>query len=374
VLGACLALGAALYYHTRIVLRAPYVPLLLTFALALAFSPRSWDPWLSVTRGALLLMISISTIALLRTYGLRKLLYCVLNAYILLILLGLLVGLAAPEEFPLLVHDSGEEAVRARLHLLKIHPIALADDCAICLLISVAFRGRWIGFCRLILAACLLLTVTRASIILGFPLYIGAELLFEVNLRRGFRPATTIGAIVFLPAIVGAGLIFAFSDWWLVEQIRTSVSHVVDATKDDVTLNGRTALWSILVNNLSGDNFYGYGIDGARYYIRTVNLWAEHSHNSVLETIYASGYVGALLIVSGLVAALAALIGKWKFPEARLLAVTLAYVIAAGMMNPSWYETSSLIAISVACSRPWERAKFPMHEPRKVLISGAVTA
>ena len=374
MLGACLALGAAFYYHTRIVLRPPYVLLLSTLALALAFSPRSWDPWLSVTRGALLLMISISTIALLRTYGLRKLLYCVLNAYVLLILLGLFVGLAAPEQFPLLVHDSGEEAVRARLHLFKIHPIALADDCSICLLISVAFRGRWIRFCRLILAAGLLLTVTRASIILGFPLYIGAEILFEANLRKGFRPATAIGAIVFLPAVVGVGLIFAFSDWWPVEQIRTSVSHVVDATKDDVTLNGRTALWSILINNLSWDNFYGYGIDGARYYIRTVNLWAEHSHNSLLETIYASGYVGALLIVSGLAAALAGLIGKWNFPEARLLAVALAYVIAAGMMNPSWYETSSLVVISVACGGSWERARFPMHAPRKVLIGGAVTA
>ena len=354
MLGTCLALGAAFHYRTRLTFAWPYLLLLLTLTLALVFSTRSWDPALSAVRGALLLMISMSIAALLRTYGMRSLAYCIINTYVLLIALALAVALAAPEDFPLLLHDPGEESVRLRLHLLKIYPIVLADDCAICLMLSVFFRGRWMRLCRLILAACLLMTVTRASIILGFPLYLACEFLSAARVGFTLRPSRVAGAFVFLPAVVGAGILLAFSDWAPVEEIQTSVMHVVDATKDDSTLNGRTSLWTILVEDLSWDNFYGYGVGGARYYVRSVNLWAQHSHNSALETVYISGYVGALLLVSGLIAALALRIREWKFPEARVLAVTLVYVIATGMMNPSWYEAGPLIAISIVCVGAWE--------------------
>jgi hypothetical protein len=361
-LGTCLALGAALHYRTRITLRLPSVLLLSTLALAVACSPRSWDPWLSATRGTLVLMLSVSTVALLRTYGVRRLLYCVLNAYLFLIVFGVIVGLASPEDFPLMVQDPGQEAIRARLHLFKIHPILLADDCAICLLISVLYRGPWIRLLRLIFASCLVLTVTRASIILGLPLYLVAEFLSSANVRRGLRPISVVAVLVLLPAAIAIGLMFVYSDWWLVDQIRTSVSVIADATKDNVTLNGRTALWSTLIQSLSLDNLYGYGVNGARYYVRTMNLWAEHSHNSILETIYTSGYVGALMIVSALSIAVVRLAKAWKSPQARLLTVTLAYVVAAGMMNPSWYDASSLIAISIACSGPWEPSR-PQRAP-----------
>jgi hypothetical protein len=354
MLGTCLALGAAFHYRARLTFGWPYVLLLLTLTLALIFSARSWDPALSAPRTALLLMISTSIAALLRTYGLRRLAYCIINSYVLLIAVALAVGLVAPEEFPLLLHDPGEEAVRLRLHLLKIYPIVLADDCAICLMLSVFFQGKWMRLCRLILAACLLMTVTRASIIFGFPLYLACEFLSTARPRFTLRPSSVAGAFVFLPALVGAGLLLALSDWGPVEEIQTSIMHVVDATKDDSTLNGRTSLWTILVEDLSWDNFYGYGVGGARYYVRSVNLWAQHSHNSVLETVYISGYVGAFLLVAGLVAALAFRIREWKFPEARVLAVTLVYVIATGMMNPSWYEAAPLIAISIVCVGAWE--------------------
>src|SRR5229473_3113468 len=49
--------------------------------LAVAFSARSWDPLLSVTRSGLLILISISTVALLRIYGLKRLVSQLLNAY-----------------------------------------------------------------------------------------------------------------------------------------------------------------------------------------------------------------------------------------------------------------------------------------------------
>jgi O-antigen ligase len=352
VIGAALAVGAFVFHGARLGLRFPSILLLLTLTLALAFSQRSWGPALSATRGTLLLLISFSTIALLRTYGLRPLLFYTLNAFVVLIGFGLIIGALAPDYFPLMVHDPGEEAVRVRLHLLRIHPIALADDCAICLLISVIFAGRWIRLCRFIFVACLLLTVTRTSILLGLPLYFVARRVYSPSIRTGLKPSRVIGVLVFVPALIAIALLFAYSDWWGIDEIRTSFSHVVDATKDNVTLNGRTALWSTLIADLSSENIYGYGVGGARYYLRTVNPWFGHSHNSLLETVYTSGYIGAALIIAALGAAAISCFRASALPEVRVLLVLIFYVIAAGMMNPSWYETSSLMAISIVCVGP----------------------
>jgi hypothetical protein len=362
VIGSGLAIGAMVFYRAGLSLRFPYILLLLTFALALAFSPRSWGPALSATRGGLLLLISISTVALLRTYGLRPLMFSIVNAYVILLAFGVIVGALAPDYFPLMVHDPGEEAVRVRLHIFRIHPVALADDCVICLLSTVIFQGRWIRVCRFVLVTCLLLTVTRTSILVGLPMYIIAKQAYSRSIRAGLTHSRVIGAIVFLPLLIGIGLFFGFSDWWGVEEIRTSISHVIDATKDNVTLNGRTALWSTLLADLSFENIYGYGVGGARYYLRTVNPWFGHSHNSLLETIYTAGYVGVALFVTALAAAAISYARAIASPGTRVLLALLSYVIAAGMMNPSWYETSSLMAISIACAGP--RSQMPVRSGR----------
>ena len=130
----------------------------------------------------------------------------------------------------------------------------------------------------------------------------------------------------------------------------------VDATADNSTLNGRTDLWRSVIDDLSPSNIVGYGINGDRYYVRTISLWAEHSHNSVLETILSAGYLGALLIVAALTIAFTRLIRQWQSRPSRVIAAALLYVIVAGMMNPSWFDTSSLIVICAACSAHNARA------------------
>jgi hypothetical protein len=364
VIGSALALGAMWFYKVRLALRLPGLLLMLTLTLALAFSPRSWGPAMSAARGGLLWLLSLSTIALARTYGLRPLMYQIMNSFIVLLAFGTVVGILAPDYFPLMVHDPGEETVRIRLHIFRIHPVALADDCVICLLMSVISGGTWVRWCRLILIACLLLTVTRTSILIGLPMYFVAKQAFSGSIRIGLHPSRVIGFLVLVPALIAIGLLFQFSDWWGIDEIRTTVSHVVDATKDNVTLNGRTALWSTLLADLSFENIYGYGVGGARYYLRTVNPWFGHSHNSLLETIYTSGYIGAALIVTALIAAVVSCFRAFAVPEMRVLLVLLLYVIAAGMMNPSWYETSSLMVISIACVGP--SAILPLRSRRSL--------
>lgn len=355
-LGTCLTLAAALRRRTKVVLKLPAVLLLTTIALAVAFSLRSWDPWLSATRGALTLMIAVSLLSLVRIYGFEKLARCAIGAYFVMIVIGVAVGLALPDDYPLLVYDPGEETLRTRLHLLRIHPINLADDCAVCLLLSVLFRDRVIRILRMIVLTTLLMTVTRASIAIAIPLYIAAELLHS-NFRAGIRRSTVIvTSFVLLPAVVAVALVLAFSDWTFVDQMRTAVARIVDATADNSTLNGRTDLWRSVIDDLSPSNIVGYGINGDRYYVRTISLWAEHSHNSVLETILSAGYLGALLIVAALTIAFTRLIRQWQSRPSRVIAAALLYVIVAGMMNPSWFDTSSLIVICAACSAHNARA------------------
>jgi O-antigen ligase len=351
VLGTVLAVGAAIHHRVSITPQWPYVLLFLTLTLAVVFSVRSWEPLMSAAHGALRLLISVSTLALLQIYGIRRLLYSVMNAYLFLIALGVIVGLAYPNDLPLLVRDPGQDAFRTRLHLFSIHPIALADDCVICLIFSALYAGREVRLRRSVLAGCLLLTMTRASIILGAPMYLVAELVSRTNVASGARRTkVALGLLVFLPALAGLCVMYAYSDWGPMEQFRSTISQMFEANHDTSTLNGRTPLWTMLIDDLSLQNMYGYGIGGARYYLRTVNPWYGQAHNSVLETVYTVGYFGTALILVALAGAFYRFFSCRRDPDSRVLMILLLYVFAAGMMNPSWYETSSVIAISVACA------------------------
>ncbi len=369
-LGACLALAVAVYYRIRISLRAPSVLLFGSLFLTLSSSFRSWDPMFSLTRGGLLLLISASTILLLQTYGLKPCIRSLLNGYCLLIAFGVLAGIFNQDELPLLLHDPGDETGRARLHLFRIHPIALADDCAICLILSVLLTGRWMRVLRLVFITCLLLTVARASIIFGLLLYFAAEFLAAPNLLKGVGRLGSVGVVGIVCLAVVLAVIVIGADWSAVEELSGDVSHIAGASWDG-TLNGRTAFWSLLISDLSQDNLYGYGVGGARYYLRSVNPRFSHSHNSALETIYMSGYMGLAMMIAALSGVLFECFIHRRNATARVILAVALYVIAAGMMNPSWYETSSLVALSMACGVSFSSTEVSRHRAldRPVMVA-----
>ena len=341
------------YYRVGFVIRTPYAFLISTLIMAVAFAVRSWNVELSLVRGLLLTLLSLATVALLSTYGLRSLVRALVNSYVVLILFGLVAGLVAPDELPLMLHDPGEEALRARLHIFKIHPIALADNCAICLVASVLLSGRWVRACRGVLLACLLLTVARAPIILGLTLYALAQAFTAGDFLKGVRRIGVVAVIVFASAAIIAATAVAVG-WTESEQMAAMAIRLFDATRDNQTLTGRTPLWTTLISNLSLENFYGYGVAGARYYLRTLNTWASHSHNSPLESIYVSGYFGLVAMLIAVSGALTSAVLNWRSPTARVLAMAGLYVVGAGMMEPSWYDASSVVLLSIFCSCPWQ--------------------
>ncbi len=357
VLGTILAFSSTVRWRTKLSIQAPYLLFLGSLALAVVFSFRSWDPLFSVAKGVLLMMISASTVALLNRYGALSVIRSVVNASVILIGFGVVAGLVAPGQFPLLLHDPGEEALRARLHLFKIHPIAMADTSAICLIASVALNGRWIRVCRFILLLCLLFTVARASIIVGLPLYAAARVLSEKNLTFRLRRLGVIFATFLLAIAAVVGITTLTLGWSEVQDNGDVLLRITNATLENLTLSGRTTLWSSLIADLSPQNIWGYGVGGARHYLRTVNPWFSHSHNSALETIYMSGYLGLLATVGAVGVALHNCLARWEIPNARVFACTASYILAVGMMNPSWYDASSLIMFSMLCSVPWARLR-----------------
>ena len=355
IVGTVFAIWPAVRWRARLLTSAPYLLFLGSLGLAVVFSFRSWDPLFSAAKGALLMMISVSTVALLSTYGALALIRSVVNAFVVLVGFGLLAGLVAPAQFPLILHDPGEEALRARLHLFKIHPIAVADACAICLIASVALSGSWIRVSRFILLGTLLFTVARASIIVGLPLYVAARVVSQKNTSQGLRRLGLICAWLLLSIAVIVGVTSLMLGWSEVQDGGNDLLRITNATRDNLTLSGRTTLWTSLITDLSVQNICGYGVGGARFYLRTVSASFSHSHNSALETIYMSGYLGLFAIVGALGLSVRSCLTRWEIPNARVFACTASYILAVGMMNPSWYDASSLIMLSMLCSVPWVR-------------------
>jgi O-Antigen ligase len=357
-LAACIAIGAAFFYGAKPRVRAPYVFLIGTLLLAVAFASRSWDPAMSLVRGVLLVLVSTSTVALLGTYGLRPLIRNLLYGYVILVLFGLIASILAPDDYPLMLHDPGQETLRARLHIFKIHPIALADDCVICLITSVVLTGSWVRVCRAVLLACLLLTVARAPMILGLVLYALAQAFTAGTFARGMKRVGVVAIVVLASGAIIAATAMA-AGWTDSEELTGMAVRLVDATRDDQTLTGRIPLWATFVSDLSFENFYGYGIAGARYYLRTLNTWASHSHNSLLESVYVSGYLGLLAMLVAVCGAFMSAFLCWRNHTARVVALAGLYVVSAGMMEPSWYDASSIILLTILCSCPWNAPERP---------------
>jgi len=169
-------------------------------------------------------------------------------------------------------------------------------------------------------------------------------------LAGGLRRVGALAALGGLALIALVGGVLLDAGWRGVDAGYEAILKITEATTDNTTLSGRTTLWGILIGDLSLDNVYGYGIGGARYYLRTVNPWFTHSHNSALETIYTSGYLGLIAMIGAFGSALLSCFHSWRSPRVRVLTTAGLYVIAVGMMNPSWYDTSSVVVMSILCS------------------------
>ncbi|MBN3927789.1 O-antigen ligase family protein [Nostoc sp. NMS4] len=135
---------------------------------------------------------------------------------------------------------------------------------------------------------------------------------------------------------------------------------VVGTSGKDLTFNGRSDLWELVISKILERPWLGYGFSGfwtsnAASKLRATYDWASNAHNGFLELLLELGFLGFLTFAAGFVRffvmALTRVISVAKKPEdywpmQMLLIIVIVNFSEARLLTPSWnwlmYVTTSL--------------------------------
>ncbi len=135
---------------------------------------------------------------------------------------------------------------------------------------------------------------------------------------------------------------------------------VVGTSGKDLTFNGRSDLWELVISKILERPWLGYGFSGfwtsnAASKLRATYDWASNAHNGFLELLLELGFLGFLTFAAGFVRffvmALNRIISVAKKPEdywpmQMLLIIVIVNFSEARLLTPSWnwlmYVTTSL--------------------------------
>ncbi|WP_375472626.1 O-antigen ligase family protein [uncultured Nostoc sp.] len=135
---------------------------------------------------------------------------------------------------------------------------------------------------------------------------------------------------------------------------------VVGTSGKDLTFNGRSDLWELVISKILERPWLGYGFSGfwtsnAASKLRATYDWASNAHNGFLELLLELGFLGFLTFAAGFVRffvmALTRIISIAKKPEdywpmQMLLIIVIVNFSEARLLTPSWnwlmYVTTSL--------------------------------
>ncbi|WP_335109422.1 O-antigen ligase family protein [Nostoc sp.] len=135
---------------------------------------------------------------------------------------------------------------------------------------------------------------------------------------------------------------------------------VVGTSGKDLTFNGRSDLWELVISKILERPWLGYGFSGfwtsnAASKLRATYDWASNAHNGFLEILLELGFLGFLTFAAGFVRffvmALTRIISVAKKPEdywpmQMLLIIVIVNFSEARLLTPSWnwlmYVTTSL--------------------------------
>ncbi|MEH2367689.1 MULTISPECIES: O-antigen ligase family protein [unclassified Nostoc] len=135
---------------------------------------------------------------------------------------------------------------------------------------------------------------------------------------------------------------------------------VVGTSGKDLTFNGRSDLWDLVISKILERPWLGYGFSGfwtsnAASKLRATYDWASNAHNGFLELLLELGFLGFLTFAAGFVRffamALTRIISVAKKPEdywpmQMLIIIVIVNFSEARLLTPSWnwlmYVTTSL--------------------------------
>jgi O-antigen ligase len=275
-------------------------PEILCFAvyglIALASSWRSFNPPLSIAKG--LLFCAVLGIGYLASQaGLAiRFFQSIYWTYTASLALGLAVGIALPNRFPLWITD--DYTGRARLSVYSTFPGTMGETAAYLILLSPIIFRRSHTLSRVFL---LLMNVaaggkTSTAILL---LLLALEFLLRVRGMGSRRIIGLAGAIcLVLPALIWLPFFSQAAPRSLARATGMVYGH--DVSAEAMSLDGRLALWKSSTTLILDNPLLGYGFDGAREKLIRVAAWSGSSHNGFLELGLTAGMSGLCIFLIGL--------------------------------------------------------------------------
>jgi len=135
---------------------------------------------------------------------------------------------------------------------------------------------------------------------------------------------------------------------------------IVGTSGKDLTFNGRSDLWELVISKVLERPWLGYGFSGfwtsnAASNLRATYDWASNAHNGFLELLLELGFLGFLTFAAGFirffVMALTRIVSVAEKPEdywpmQMLVLIVIVNFSEARLLTPSWnwlmYVTTSL--------------------------------
>jgi exopolysaccharide production protein ExoQ len=205
---------------------------------------------------------------------------------------------------------------------------------------------------------------------------LGSTLLLFTTRAGTERPAAVnlvVATIVVIPLLLG----FAFQE---------AYTYAVEGLGRNVTLTGRTALWSDLfrvgVNQWVGAGFESFWLgDRAEYFWNKYDFHPNQAHNGYLETYINLGWIGITLFAIVLAAGYRNVVNTYR-RDPNAGSIRLAFFIVALVYNvteaafkvthPVWIVfLLAVAAVPPLRHRRTSPAKVPYVGPRAATISGA---
>jgi len=273
LIGLSFAFSLVACVMRRVVLPSPGVVLMLIYALfALLSSINSYYISFSAVKGLLLILTVGIAIGTSSAIGARAVIIRFYWSILAVIGLGFLMSLLLPDIFPLFRVD---DSLRVRLWIFNNHPGVIADLVAVLLLLSPIIRPRPPIALQAGLFMLIFLTASRVSTVA----LLGLLTLGSIWDRR--QNGMLIGVLI-------AGLTIL-----LVGSLRARFSHLLERTLLEIsTFNGRTFIWEFSLSLIREHPILGFGPDGLRDKFLHQYIWSSNSHNTYLEILLTSGWIG----------------------------------------------------------------------------------
>ncbi|MBD2242057.1 O-antigen ligase [Nostoc sp. FACHB-888] len=211
-----------------------------------------------------------------------------------------------------------------------------------------SYRYRWLMWALCGLSICLII-LTRSTTSLAILL----TMILLLPFYQSFKKTNYKLQVVM---ITSALMLLIICSILLINNVET----VVGTSGKDLTLNGRSDLWELVIAKVWERPWLGYGYSGfwtsnAASNLRATYDWASNAHNGFLQLLLELGFLGFLTFAVGFtrffVMALTRIVSVAEKPEdywpmQMLIIIVIVNFSEARLLTPSWnwlmYLTTSL--------------------------------